>query len=63
MKGKKKNIQFVSDFINLNNDKEINEIVSLAQTRVNEIDELLKTIINLKEERANLLDVIFTLKK
>lgn len=65
MKGKKKNHIFVSNYINscsLSGKQNINEIIEEAKKRIEEIDKTLITINNLKEERSNLLDVIYTLK-
>lgn len=67
MKGKKKNIVFVKNYIKeqaINNGGEVdvNMVIKKASNRINEIDKILTSIIKLKEERSNLLDVLFVLK-
>jgi len=66
MQGKTKNYHFVSKYISECSDAgydSAEDIVQLTSLRISEIDEQLKEIVRLKEERSNLLDVLFVLKK
>jgi hypothetical protein len=66
MKGKVKNLKFYSQYISncskigINTDDKIKES---AQKRIIEIDNELKRILSLREERSNLLDVVYLLEK
>lgn len=66
MKGKKIDNLFVNNFLSeciLNNQTSIEDIVSVAQKQIHEIDEKLKESNNLKILRSKLLDVIYTFQK
>ncbi len=66
MKGKKIDNLFVNNFLSecvLNNKTSVDQIIDSAQSQIDQIDQQLKKIQDLKELRSKLLDVIYTFKK
>ena len=66
MKGKKKNILYVSSFIQKcieNGVTSSDDILNLAKNKILKIDDKIKKIQSLKNKRSNLLDVVDTFSK
>lgn len=63
MRGRKKDMQFIGEFISECLNKQISNILEEAKSRLNQIDQQIIAAEKLKSERSKFLDVIEFLEK